>query len=408
MDRVYPVKRNRPFFILFTLSILTLFLQPLFIPVGGKTFPLFIGEIFIWLVFGFTFLVFLRERVRLKINGITLLLLMFTYVSCFSLIHVINFGRFAIGLLTYLEMILVLFLSYNAKLKESQIKSLIIAYCISGAVLATFIFIKIIIEYNFSFIIGHKIMLDIGASNYLASILLISSFITYTVITNLKFSRLFLVLLGVFGMVNAAIIFTGSRTALILMLGFYALFFFKDIFSKGANRKLLFPTLIVAITFIVLIGKKFIMGMIETGRFTNLLKQPNLLDRFSIYKHYFEAFATNPILGNGFMNVGMEGRENIWAHNFILQVLADSGLIAFFIFVILFISIFRFIHITINQADDNMFHSFMKGFSRALVVVLFHGLLEPNFGTKLFSLYFVLGLSIVIFIYNLQKEKPIV
>jgi O-antigen ligase len=152
------------------------------------------------------------------------------------------------------------------------------------------------------------------------------------------------------------------------------------------------------------IGKDFLTQMIQSGRFDNLSEQSNLLSRFQIFQEYFDAFLNHPFVGNGFLNVnGLN--EYYLAHNFILQILGDNGFISLLIYIGLLITIYRYLNSRYNATTNIDLKSFILGYKRGFLAVLIHGMLEPNFGTKLFMIYIFIGLGIIIASTTGQERK---
>lgn len=388
------------------LGLLTLFLPPVFLPIVGSTFTLYVGEIFI-LFLGFLWIISIVKQGKLGINKIIRVLFGFLVISSLSIIMADNMGRYLIGFTTYLETFLILLMFSNLNFNKVQQTNMMNSYLYSGIILSLWIIQKTIFENHGDFIIGNKIVLEIGKSNYLASILMIPFYIFYTMLlkegsafTNTKKMKN---LMGL-TVIGIAIIYTGSRTCLGIIGALTFIYVLRDAILVKKNLIKIVVSLIFIGTFLAglyAFAGEFINQMVGEGRFDDIRNQSNLLERGVIFKEYFNAFLQSPILGHGFNNINALNQYYL-AHNFILQVLGDNGIIACVLFLVFIFSIYIFLKKNIRDSKNIELSIFMLGYKRSFYAVLLHGLLEPNFGTKLFMIYLFLGLGIIIA--SLNKE----
>ncbi|MCQ6564937.1 O-antigen ligase family protein [Bacillus mycoides] len=388
------------------LGILTLFLPPVFLTIFGSTFTLYVGEIFI-LLLGFLWIISILKHGKLGINKVIKVLFCFLVISSLSIVMADNIGRYFIGFITYLETFLILLMFYNLSFNKVQQTNMINYYLYSGIILSLWIIQKTIFENQGDFIIGNKITLEIGNSNYLASILMIPFYIFYTMLlkeesaftTMRKMKNLFgLTVIGI------AVIYTGSRTCLGIIGALTFIFVLKDLILVKKNLIKIVASLIFIGIFLAGLysfAGEFINQMVGEGRFDDIRNQSNLLERGVIFKEYFNAFWQSPILGHGFNNINALSQYYL-AHNFILQVLGDNGIIACLLFLVFIFSILTFLKKNIRDSKNIELSIFMLGYKRGFYAVLLHGLLEPNFGTKLFMIYLFWGLGIIMA--SLNKE----
>ncbi|MCU4858666.1 O-antigen ligase family protein [Bacillus cereus group sp. BfR-BA-01355] len=388
------------------LGLLTLFLPPIFLPIMGSVFTLYIGEIFILLLSFFCILSIVR-RGELRTNKIIRILFVFLVISSLSILTADNIGRYLIGFTTYFETFLILLIFFNFNFNKVQQTNMMNYYLYSGVILSLWIIQKTIFENHGDFIIGNKIALDIGNSNYLASILMIPFYIFYTILlregsafTSKKKIKSFIGLI----FIGAAIIYTGSRTCLGIIGVLTIIYVLKDVVLTKQSIAKTIVSLILIGAFVIglyIFAGDFINQMVNEGRFDNLRNQSNLLERGVIFQEYFNAFLQSPIFGNGFNNVNALNQYYL-AHNFILQVLGDNGIITCALFLIFILSVLIFLRKGIRDSKNIELNIFMLGYKRGFYAVLLHGLLEPNFGTKLFMIYLFLGLGIIISCVNTE------
>jgi len=391
-------KKSRYFSFFLGLGILFLFLPPVSISILGKSLLLYWGELFIFLAFLeriFSIAMGYSSLYRSRLLNISILLI---FVAFLSFLSITNLDRFMVGILVCVEVSAILFMTWGRYIDDADIDKLIISYIASSVVLGVSVFYTIVNIYNMQFIAGNKIELDIGKSNYLASILLLSAFIVYTIIVKIEHKLLAkLIYSGIYVLIITSIIYTGSRSAIIISMILFPIFIVYDFMRNKKNRIKIIILSCAAFFCLQFFTAHFFEGMISTGRFEQLQKQSNLLERFTIFKEYFESFLLHPFFGNGLMNIKISSLNDryMWAHNYILQYLGDTGIIGLLVYLLFLFTIWK----TCNQAKqlkcNDLQKSFIIGFSRGFIIVLIHGLIEPNFGTKLFMIFVITGFGLI-------------
>ncbi|WP_214858363.1 O-antigen ligase family protein [Exiguobacterium sp. s191] len=387
------------------ISILTVFLPPIFIPISSSTLILYYGEITFYGLFLVAITLIFKFN-KIIINKLFFILISLLFVGFISILNADDYGRYFIGLSTYIEITLIILVFSNIFYSDESIKKLKKYYLISSIFLCVQILYKALIVNDGDFLIGNKIVLELGGSNYLATILMIPFFIALTFVFNKENSFLNVAFLCIIG---TSIILTGSRTALILLIILSIVILMKEtLFNfkiKFRNKFKYLSLSLLAIFIIYLFTGKFIKQMIEVGRFDNLSNQSNALSRFQIFEDYYNAFLNHPIIGNGLMNVnGLN--QNYLAHNFILQAFGDAGFLFGVLFITLIIYMYIYLNKVIKETNENI--NFVIGFRRGYTAVLLHGLFEPNFGTKLFMLYLFLGFGLIVSEnYNLKRKENV-
>ncbi len=378
-------------------SILTLFFPPISLHFGGSSLTIYIGEAFI-LLSTLLWLIKVLAQKQFEVIHFTKYLFIFLLLSLLSTINVHDFGRYLQTFLAYLEVLFILLLFSNLHFDQKQQTRAINFYIYAGLFLAFSVILKTLVINGGDFIIGQKIQLSIGGSNYLATNMMIPFFILFTSLFNSDSVKKMIKTLFFLLVFSVAIVYTGSRTALIFLLFFIVVFSIKELFwakKRTVNKGTSFALFALFMGSFYLLGNEFIGQMISEGRFENLLHQSNLMERFAIFGEYFDAFLLHPFVGNGFSNVNALHQYYL-AHNFILQLLGDTGLVATVVFLTFMTSIFLYLRRNVRLDSNPALATFIVGYKRGLIVVLCEGMLEPNFGTKLFMLYLFMGLGIVI------------
>lgn len=395
------IKKDNIIYALTLISILTMFLPPIYLPIGTSTLIVYFGELPLYVLFLLSVVAVLKSN-KIVINNLFLILFLITFLGLISILNAEDYGRYFIGLSTYIETILIVFIFSNVNFNGNSILKLQKYYLFSSVVLCMQILYETLAVNNGNFKIGEKIVLEIGGSNYLATILMIPFFILLTFVFTKEKQVLNIILLVIIG---TSIILTGSRTSLIVLIALTTSIIMKEIFFNFKikfRKRIKYGLLsIITIVIIYIFTGKFVRQMIEEGRFENLSSQSNAISRFQIYNDYYDAFLSHPIIGSGLMNVdGLN--QNYLAHNFILQAFGDGGFLFGVFFILLILYMYLFLNKIIKLKTENA--HFVLGYKRGYIAVLIHGLFEPNFGTKLFMIYLFIGYGLIIAEhYNLKK-----
>jgi O-antigen ligase len=162
---------------------------------------------------------------------------------------------------------------------------------------------------------------------------------------------------------------------------------------------------VLGLGLVFLLLAPYLSGMFRLGRFRDPFEQPNWLSRIALFEHYWELFRTSPWVGNGLFNgrvspllaaLGEVGQEswgaNVGAHNWLLQSLADSGVLGGLGFVLLLAAAGRTFLAGARRAHPWFPHS--AGWMAGFLAVVLHGLVEPNFHGKPFIYLFAVQLGL--------------
>lgn len=243
-----------------------------------------------------------------------------------------------------------------------------------------------------------------GGSNFLASMLLLGAFVPLAVAVGGHTVRERGAALLAFAVITAATVATGSRLAMgLLPLGCL----FTIVVSQRRHlsfRRLALIGLVLAVVALAL--TPYLGSLAAHGRFRDPLTQRNLIARLVICEHYWSLFRAHPWIGGGLLNgraspvlaFAGEGTTPGWganvdAHNWLLQALADSGVLGALAFVVFLAAAGR--TFLSGVRCEHRWWASSAGFLVGFVIVVLHGLLEPNFHGKPFIYLFVavLGLA---------------
>ena len=381
---------------IFLIGLLSLFVGSNVLPIYQTNLVMYAGEYILLLTLSVWFIAVLINKKTIYIDHSSKWLLLTAYFGCLSMINAQDFSRFIAGIMNYLEAGAILILVLNINWNEKKLRHAAIAFVISAIILSLRIIFKTYYLNNGDYVIGNKISLDLGGSNYLASLLLLPYFIVLTAVLRNKIRIVIIFVFISLVILGLAIIFTGSRAALLILGGLTLFYLISEIIlgkSSGLKKVISLGSFISLIIVLYNLGANFLEQMIQMGRFQNLWEQQNAIARIRIYKDYIQAFLHHPFVGNGFFNIKSMDVFTL-GHNYILQIFADGGIIAGVPFIVLISSIFKLLQGQISGSRE--FSIFLTGFKRGTYAVMIHGMFEPNFGTKLFMIYFFIGIGLIV------------
>lgn len=214
----------------------------------------------------------------------------------------------------------------------------------------------------------------VGRSNYITCITL-SSF--YFIDNYLKDKGKNILRLLFIGFNIATIICTGSKFAIILIIGYFIINFILVLLHGKFNKPLLNLGLILFISFIFALNIENIIPFISklTSKFSLTIFNNRLL----VYKDALNLFAINPIFGrSAYAYVVFDA---VISHNFILESLVQTGIIGTLIYLT---SIFLVLYKLLKNKNCD----FKKYFCVFIVGYLIQGLEEPNLFEILSDCYF--------------------
>lgn len=137
-----------------------------------------------------------------------------------------------------------------------------------------------------------------------------------------------------------------------------------------------------------------------------ILQDPNFYYRVGIYETYFQAFLRSPWIGNGLLNVeivknaqgmGLES-EYMHAHNLLLQILADTGILGLILIAAMLWAVYRR---SLRSSAGNRRAGLLIWFG-----MLVHGFVEPNYFSIYYNLFFMGSLGILSMGGSRRMESP--
>jgi hypothetical protein len=287
-----------------------------------------------------------------------------------------------------------LVLVYYSIQNKAQLKALIFSFIIWGFLLA-------LIEFNILMQLGgfssgvvglyfkkNLFAVSWGRSNYLASFLVVIIPLTFGYLFYVKskilksfFSfALFFMFLGV--------IVTLSRGGLLALI--FALIL---LFARTLKAKSLIPffSILVIITIIILLNP---MTYVIANSMSAIETSGSVYSRLHFYQDTWHAFLKYPFTGVGFGNLSFYATfvlakdASSSAHNIILGMLGETGLIGGFFFFAVIGTVFIKMFKDYRSEGEYSLKLLKWAFFSAIMGGCFHSLMEPNFEGLQFSIIF--------------------
>ncbi len=292
----------------------------------------------------------------------------------------------------YLSGLVMFVFTYNAINDKKQIQYLIIAFIIWGIIHSLIEFGVLYQMGNLQYgMIGLLIQKNLmitsyGRSNYLASffILLVPISLGYLLVSKNIKQRIFSIVAILFMMTG--IILTLSRGGIIALIVAVMIFL-----SRTIKIKTFIPLLLI-ITAMVLILQFNPLTNVLFERVSSADKSSSVFSRIDFYNEVWKMFLENPITGVGMGNLGYHAkfvaREQSSAHNIVLALLGEDGIVGAVFFLGLLLSIpvlfYRKYTKLIDEPKKIIHWSFISAISGCII----HSMVEPTFEGYAFTLMF--------------------
>jgi len=246
-----------------------------------------------------------------------------------------------------------------------------------------------------------------GLGNYLATILPVFMVLVFY---KLKFRPKSVFYLANLIILLILLFLNSTRGAEIaFIVSFICLLFFLR------KKKLLFLVPVVLVTIFFLLPVKSRGSIIKQFD----IKQASFTQRLDLWNTSWRMFMDRPVLGQGlgtymFNYIKFQddrvrpfGEQGIWyAHNSYLQMLAETGLIGFISFFLIFLSLFKETYKVLRKTSDQWLQNLLLGTSLGLVAYLTQIIFDSTFYSLQNSvlMWYFLGFQVAI-ISVIKKEK---
>lgn len=382
-----------PFFLL-NLLIFSILVGSLgLFKVGGKTPPILLVDLFFVLViFIFILRLVIDDNKHERFFLFSLLWIPFLIWGLLS--PIIAYDKFRALLIwrSYFAGFISFSFAFYIIHRKSQVNSLLMALLIWGFTLAIIEF-YILVELGglSSGIIGIFLKKNLlatswGKSNYLATffVLIIPITIGYFITQKSHKAKIFSGITLVF--MFSALIFTLSRGGILALM--ISIIFLLFGVVKGRT---LIPIMIgfTIITLIIILNP--LTGVI-IDRLATVERSYSYMMRLNFYRDVWKMVGDNPVIGVGLGNLGYHSQFKVTthasAHNFILGLMGETGIIGAFLFLILLGKVFlKYFHDYMNESIEQI-KILRWSFISSFIGCFIHALMEPNFEGYQFSIMF--------------------
>lgn len=334
------------------------------------------------------FSIFLRFRNVLHADLLSIMLLLRVIVSIFPLIHIDKIPSSYIGNFCVLCFPFLMYLFFlNSEIDIERVSSLFIGFGLIIAVQCIFAYFTIVgkglANYSDPFYKGYFVI-PIGATNEISAFIL-----PLLIFGDLVLEKKWLKISYV-SILSIAIFLCKSRTGILFVLLYFGIKFLKK--RRGHTKRI--KWLIIFLAPIGLVGlllfapqtdlwiikvQDFFMGFASSANNLDSL----LSGRFTVFKNVLLEVMQHPIIGNG---VSYEILNNMRAHNVVLCILYENGIIGLFIFAFFLVLAGR--RIWSNRYKKKEFYAF----SVAVIFIIANSMIEEiffSFPIELFGLSFV-------------------
>jgi len=379
---------------------------------GGKVPQVLFVDMFFPIVFFFFIVKGISGSISSEgISKITLLFFAFLVWGLLSFFLDTDKLRVLLSWKSYFAGFVCFIFAYNVFIKPAHIKEYIFVLIFWGVLLS-------IIEFYITFQLGgisiglvglflkkNLLTTSWGRSNYLATFYVFIIPITTGLFLIVKQYKLKIFISGSLLFMVTGLILTLSRGGL-LALGIAMLIFFARVIKLRTFIPILVFVLLVAI--IVLVNPLTNVLFAGLGAVD---KSNSYFSRLNFYKDVWRMFLENPLTGVGLGNLGLRAKFVVHtyasAHNIVLGLLGETGVIGAFLFISTLLGVLlkniKYYLLENNELNKIMIWSLVS----ATIGVLVHSFMEPNFEGFQFSIvfWFSMGVFLKSLKSNIQFEK---
>lgn len=400
-----------PFFLLNVLLFSILLGSLGIFKIGGKLPPILVLDfffIFVFLIYVYESLVHFDETDRFTIYS--LFWIPFLIWGLFSIL--ISYDKFRALLIwrSYFAGFISFSFAFFVIQRKSQINILLISLITWGTILALIEF-YILIQLGglSSGIIGiffrkNLLATSWGKSNYLATffVLIIPLTIGYLLTEKSFKAKLFssISLLLMF----SAMIFTLSRGGILALFISLVLLLLRVL-----RKRTLIPIIItiVAVAIIILLNP---LTYVVFDRLVTVEKSFSYMMRVNFYQDVWKMFIENPITGVGLGNLGYHAQFKInthaSAHNIILGLLGETGIIGAILFLLLIGKVvLKYLKDYLTEKNEQI-KILRWTFLCSLIGTLIHSFMEPNFEGYQFSIMFWISVALYFKLHLIEQKEP--
>jgi O-antigen ligase len=331
-----------------------------------------------------------------------LLLAFISYCGLFVLMSD-NPARGLVSLRPFLAALITLYITLKAIENESQLRSFYLLLIVWGISLSFLILFAVISEGSLDAQFYQKgSYLSWGRSNYLATFLVLLTPISLSI----SFVKRIPMTLRFFSLIATTIMLislflTGSRGGVLAFCMSFLVLLLKIV----RVRTFIYLILFLTIFFLILIYNPATF-LILTGIF-EFEKETSVFLRLIAWKQAWHTFSQNTIFGVGLGNIGFylpstnpEVTTYAKVHNLPLQLLSETGIIGFLLYLVVLYRIFKIQIFNCIKQGKEFLNYLSWGILAGTIGVLSHAMIEPSLTgyQMLIILWIVIGMSVKKFI----------
>ena len=337
----------------------------------------------------------LNKKLVFEFNYFFLFLFLFCILSLASLFWTPNINGASIRVLSLFFILINTFIIYHIIKEFNNLNYIFYAFFIF--IILNFLILNGFLGHQEYYYYGFRFQGTTGNPNLVAIYSVFTIFISLFLIINNNKNKvyiLFLYLIISFSFI--LIIYTGSKKGIIFSIFLILIYVLINLeLSKKLLKRLVILLFIVPIVGYIIINNfisndLFVVMEKSFNRISEMLLivgNENFIDestrhRIHLINSAFEKFSENPFLGLGIL--GFETYEGVYAHNNYMEILANLGIIGFFIYYMIYIVIF----FKILSIDSKILQFYF--FSTLIIMLLMDVALVSYFS----KIYFIILISI--------------
>lgn len=320
---------------------------------------------------------------HLKVDSNFLLFLLRIGLYFIPILYIEGEFRFGVAY-AIIQTMLAYYIGYNYK---GKLKTIINILIVATLILLGQIFYTLL--YNELSIFGSNkwfMRLPGGQTNSLGAFLVISYVIVDLFYADskkaIKYLYFVLMWLGVWC--------TGTRSGILLLIGYYCLKWGKNIFLDKSNKGITTKKLLLGVSILFIFGILLIVFKDELWERVQLFTIEGMTSsRLKVYSETFEYILQCPLLGRSAFSYKVF--DAVKTHNFLLESLIQTGVLG----TIIYLWIWGYCFSCISKIQGKKIRTLFQFF---ILITLIHGFVEPN----LFSVtsdtfvWFLLGVGVSI------------
>jgi O-Antigen ligase len=258
-----------------------------------------------------------------------------------------------------------------------------------------------------SYEVKDEVGIGLGRSNYVAAILvLILPIGMSTIFSHRGLQRILLAVSS--GLMSLGLLITMSKGAF-LSLAVGLICSVPLMRRQGIRLRHAVIFLIITFSFFLLIPRDLVLS--NLNMFVYRLATPDL-DRVDLWNVAWQTFTRNPLVGVGPGAIYLYNQQFAIAvadtHNFVLQQLAELGIIgAMPFFLILGTFLRRSYRLCTRLASDDPLRFLPVGLFAGMLSTLVHGLVEPTFPGQQYAVVFWLCMGLMFVLYRQQNDLAV-